>query len=145
MRELKIIIAVDYDFKDYALLSEKCDDQFKDTRGDDTYLRLRTFTIEVVLGVTQGNSGLVEQYAKDSGYTTKSFQSGLKEDSLVLEDQIKYAEGLVAFWDGKNPGIKNVIDMARQSRLSVQVIRYRRTARKRKAKRVACKGNSNNY
>ena len=135
MRELKIIIATDSNFNDYALLSEKCDDQFTETR-ENILLYRRTFTIEVVLGVTQGNSGLVQQYAKDRGYRTKDFQSELKDDSTVLDDQIKYAEGLVAFWDGKNPDIKKVINIAKQSRLYVQVIRYKRTVGKRKAKRV---------
>jgi hypothetical protein len=36
----------------------------------------------------------------------------------------EYADGLIAFWDGKSKGTKHMIDIANKMGLKVRVIRY---------------------
>jgi hypothetical protein len=95
---------------------------------------------EVVSGCARGVDKLGEKWAKEHGIPIKQFRA--EWDNFDLEivvvktnkfgDQYnaaaghcrnarmaKYAEALIAIWDGKSAGTKNMIDLARERGLKI--------------------------
>jgi hypothetical protein len=114
----KVIIAGGRDFSDYQLLVEKCD----------KYLANKT-NIEIVSGTAKGADSLGERYAKDKGYSVKTFPAdwaafGKRAGYLRNEQMANYANALIAFWDGESRGTKHMIDIATEKGLLVKVTPY---------------------
>ena len=113
---MKVIIAGGREFNNYDLLCESCNKE------------LATFeSIEIVSGGAKGADKLGEQYANENGYDIKKFLpewakygkgAGVKRN----EEMAKYAEVLIAFWDGKSKGTKSMIDLAKRYGLKVKVV-----------------------
>ena len=85
--------------------------------------------VEIVSGTAAGADTLGERYAQEKGYEVKKFpaqwdlygkSAGYKRNQQMAE----YADGLIAFWDGKSKGTKHMIDIANKMGLKVRVIRY---------------------
>jgi hypothetical protein len=85
--------------------------------------------VEIVSGTAAGADTLGERYAQEKGYEVKKFpaqwdlygkSAGYKRNQQMAE----YADGLIAFWDGKSRGTKHMIDIATNKGLKVRVIRY---------------------
>ncbi len=115
---MKVIIAGSRTFDNYELLCQKCD----------VLLSLRP-EIEIVSGTADGADKLGERYAEERGLPIKQFpadwnqfgkSAGYKRNQLMAE----YADGLIAFWDGKSKGTKHMIDLAKSNRLKVKIIKY---------------------
>jgi hypothetical protein len=114
----KVIIAGGRDFSDYQLLVEKCD----------KYLANKT-NIEIVSGTAKGADSLGERYAKERGYSVKTFPAdwaafGKRAGYLRNEQMANYANALIAFWDGESRGTKHMIDIATEKGLLVKVVPY---------------------
>ena len=114
----KVIIAGGRDFSDYQLLVEKCD----------KYLANKT-NIEIVSGTAKGADSLGARYAKDKGYSVKTFPAdwaafGKRAGYLRNEQMANYANALIAFWDGESRGTKHMIDIATEKGLLVKVTPY---------------------
>lgn len=112
---MKVIIAGSRTFNDYELLKTFAD------------RLLRNLTnVEIVSGGARGADSLGERYAKEKGYKLKIFPAEWDKygksagfmRNIVMGD---YADGLIAFWDGKSSGTKHMIDYARQKGLKVGV------------------------
>lgn len=115
----RVIIAGGRDFNDYALLERKMDKLLCNIRDD----------IEIICGKARGADTLGEQYGKQRGYRIKYFpadwQTFGKSAGYIRNQQMaENADALVAFWDGKSRGTKNMIDIALKFELSVRVILY---------------------
>ena len=115
---MKVIIAGGRDFDDYTLLKRKCDELLKDVSD-----------IEIVSGAANGADRLGERYAKEKGYPVKQFPADWKRygNSAGIKrnaEMANYAEMLIAFWDGKSRGTKNMIDVATTKNFRVEVIKY---------------------
>ncbi len=115
---MKIIIAGGRTFNNYDLLSESCDKAFSLQKE-----------IEIVSGTADGTDKLGEKYAKEKGYTVKQFPAdwnkyGKSAGYKRNEEMAKYADALIAFWDGKSKGTKHMIDLAKRYNLKVKVIIY---------------------
>jgi hypothetical protein len=113
---MKVIIAGGRTFKDYNLLSLKCD----------KILSQQT-EIEIISGTAYGADKLGEKYANDKGYKLSQFPAdwnkfGKKAGYIRNEEMANYGDALIAFWDGESKGTKNMIDIARN--LKVKVIKY---------------------
>jgi hypothetical protein len=88
--------------------------------------------IEVICGEANGADRLGKQFAKSEGYRVKSFHAdwdthGKSAGPIRNKDMGMYvgADGLlIAFWDGKSRGTKNMIDTAISIDMIVRVIRY---------------------
>lgn len=85
------------------------------------------FTItEVVSGKARGADSLGEQWAKIQGIPVKEFPA-YWEDQGRAAGYIRnarmalYAEALIALWDGKSPGTRSMISLAREAGLQVYV------------------------
>ena len=112
----KVIIAGSRSFTDYALLKAYAD--FKLSAIQDE--------IEIVSGGAKGADSLGERYAKEKGYRLRIFpadwqrfgkSAGYKRNAQMAA----YAEALLAFWDGKSPGTRHMIDLARDNGLKIGV------------------------
>jgi hypothetical protein len=69
----------------------------------------------------------------DNGILVKKFPADWdrygKSAGPVRNGQMaRYAQRLIAFWDGKSTGTKNMIDQAKANGLSVTVIQIRRVS-----------------
>lgn len=126
---MKVIIAGGRDFRDRILMSKKLD----------TILSTVTDGIEVVSGgqVTTdfdtrekyGADYLGEQWAEFHGYVVTRFPADWKTHGKSAgpkrnKQMAEYADALIAFWDSKSRGTKNMIDLATEKGLKVRVVRY---------------------
>lgn len=114
---MKIIIAGSRDFNDYETLKKVCD--FMLSRQDE---------VEIVSGTARGADQLGERYGREKGYPIKQFPAdwskGKSAGYLRNEDMAKYADGLIAFWDGKSKGTNHMINLAKKRGLKIKVHKF---------------------
>ena len=115
---MKLIIAGGRNFTNYQKLTETCD----------TILRDQT-NIEIVSGTSKGADQLGEKYAKQKGYKLTKFPAdwnkfGKAAGPIRNQQMANYANALIAFWDGKSKGTKNMIVRARSSKLISEIYKY---------------------
>lgn len=114
---MKTIIAGGRDFDNYNLLREKCDELIESN------------LTEIVSGRAKGADTLGERYAKERGYDVKLFPAdwkihGRKAGHIRNKQMADYGEMLIAFWDGKSSGTKNMIENANKLGLIVHIVNY---------------------
>jgi len=88
-----------------------------------------TDDIEIVSGGARGADALGERYAKDRGYSLRVFPAewdryGKRAGYLRNAEMAKYANALLAFWDGESRGTRHMIQIARESGLKVGIKYY---------------------
>lgn len=115
----KLIIAGGRDFNDIDLLFYRCDNILKNITSD----------IEIVSGNAKGADTLGEQYASKKGFSLKKFPANWSEygksAGVIRNKQMaEYADGLIAFWDGRSKGTKDMIEQAKKQGLGIRVIHY---------------------
>lgn len=115
---MKVIIAGGRDFDDYNLLVEKCN----------KYLSLQS-DIEIVSGNANGADKLGEKYAKECNYKVKLFPADWNKFNksagyIRNKEMAEYSDCLIAFWNGISKGTKHMIDLAKERKLKVRVVRY---------------------
>lgn len=86
--------------------------------------------VEIVSGGAQGVDKIGEEYGKAWSLPVKVFpadwiQHGKAAGVLRNEEMAKYADTLVAFWDGKSKGTKDMINNALKHNLEVHVYVYK--------------------
>jgi len=131
----RIIIAGGRDFTNYTLLVESCNIFLKDYSLSD---------IEIVSGRAVGADLLGEKYAQEYKLSIKIFEaqwSNLEIQPCQIaynsqgrynrlagfnrnREMAKYATHLIAFWDGKSKGTKNMINLAKEYNLITRIIKY---------------------
>ena len=94
--------------------------------------------LEIISGGCTGADAMAEVYAKKRNIPLKVFPADWKKygkyaGPIRNEEMAKYASSdeddwgmLIAFWDGKSRGTKNMIDMAFKYGLDVHVIMWKR-------------------
>jgi hypothetical protein len=112
---MKVIIAGKRDFNDYEAVKQTAD-----------FLLSNQTEVEIVSGGAKGADALGEQYAKEKGYKLTPFPAdwnkhGKKAGPIRNEQMAKYADALIAFWDGESKGTKNMIDLAKQYNLKYHI------------------------
>lgn len=113
-----VIIAGGRDFTDYEELVRYCD-----------YILKNKPSVEIVSGVARGADLLGEKYALERGFPIRRFPAdwdsfGNSAGYRRNIDMAKYADALIAFWDGKSKGTKHMIDTAKKNNLNVRVKQY---------------------
>ena len=116
----KVIIAGCRDFDDYELLKEKCDDFLQDEKKED---------VIIISGHASGTDALGERYAQERGFQLETYPAdwkahGRAAGSIRNARMASAANLLIAFWDGKSRGTKNMIETAKNHNLKVVVVRY---------------------
>ncbi|AMC11907.1 hypothetical protein Lupro_11805 [Lutibacter profundi] len=116
---MKLIIAGGRNFTDYKKLCQICDQLLQDQTN-----------IEIVSGAYyKGADKLGKQYAKEHNYPIKQFPANWKQYGKAAgpkrnKEMANYADSLIAFWDGKSKGTKNMIDLAEQVGLKVRIFNF---------------------
>ncbi len=116
----RVIIAGCRDFADYKLLKERCDHYLQNQKPED---------IVIVSGHASGADALGERYAQERGLQLETYPAdwkthGRAADPIRNAQMASVAHALIAFWDGKSRGTKNMIDTATKRGLQVAVVRY---------------------
>lgn len=116
----RVIIAGCRDFNDYELLKEKCDYFLQDEKKED---------VVIISGHVSGADALGERYAQERGFQLETFPADRKAHGRAAGPirnarMASAANALIAFWDGKSRGTKNMIETAKNHNLKVVVVRY---------------------
>ena len=116
----KVIVAGCRDFADYELLKEKCDFYLQNKKKED---------IVIVSGHASGADALGERYAQERDFGLETYPADWKAHGRAAgpirnAQMAAVADALIAFWDGKSRGTKNMIDTATKRGLKVAVVRY---------------------
>ncbi len=114
-----LIIAGTRTFSDYALLKEECDKLLADVKD--------TNSIVILSGAAKGADILGEQYAEERGFDLQRFPADWKNYAKAAGPirnslMAKRADGLIAFWDGKSKGTKDMIEKADKTGIYVKTI-----------------------
>jgi hypothetical protein len=115
---MRVIIAGSRSFNDYQLLESSCD------------MILQSIDkIEIVSGTANGADKLGESYATKHGYEIKRFPAewdkhGKSAGYIRNEEMAKYADQLIAFWDGKSKGTMHMINLAKKYNLDINIVHY---------------------
>lgn len=83
---------------------------------------------EVVSGGAMGVDALGERWADENEIPIRRFPAYWKEYGKMAgpmrnKEMAKYAEALIAVWDGKSRGTSNMIDEGRKERLKIYIHR----------------------
>lgn len=115
----RLVIAGGREFTDYKLLKRKCD----------KILSHITKPITIISGGADGADALGERYAKEKGYNLYIMPASWKEHGKSAghrrnREMADVASAVIAFWDGKSPGTRGMIDYSSKKCLQMRVIRY---------------------
>ena len=110
----KIIVAGCRDFKGYAMLKKSLDALIVDP-------------CEIVSGGASGVDTLAVIYASYRKFESKVFKAdwdkhGKAAGPIRNREMAEYADELIAFWDGKSRGTKNMIETMRGLNKPVKVV-----------------------
>lgn len=119
--DYRVIIAGGRNFKDYLLLREKCDFHLGN--------KMKDCHIIVLSGTAKGADTMGELYASERGFQLEKHPAnwrihGKAAGMVRNKEMAENANALIAFWDGRSPGTKNMIEIARKHGLRVMVINY---------------------
>lgn len=103
---LKTIIAGPRNFVDYGFAVK-------------VFERIPWEVTEVVSGMATGVDTMGVRWAQENGIALKRFPANRRDHGRAAgvirnEEMARYAEGLVAIWDGRSPGTLNMIRKAEQ-------------------------------
>ncbi len=115
---MKIIIAGSRGFDDYETLCRVCDHMLQNQK-----------IVEIVSGAARGADRLGEQYAMDRGYPVRLFSANWDEFGNAAgyirnEEMARYADALIAFWDGISRGTDHMINLAKKYDLKIKIHRF---------------------
>ena len=115
---MKVIIAGGRDFNDYEYLKNTLRYSFPSPSQ-----------IEVVSGMARGADMLGARLARDYKLRLHKFPAdwdkfGKSAGFIRNEQMAKFADACFIFWDGKSPGSKSMIDLARKHNLKLMISMY---------------------
>lgn len=121
MSEFKLIVAGGRDFNDYALLHESIMKVVHELPDD--------LVVSIVSGMARGADMLAAHFADETGTTLHEFPAdwegqGKAAGFVRNTDMANFADGLLAFWDGKSKGTAHMIRTMENRRKPVHVVRY---------------------
>lgn len=124
---MKVIIAGGRDFNDYNLLEKSCDFYLQNVKEVEI-VSGKQRTRNYVGSEDYGADFLGEKYATNRGYKVKEFPAdwnlGKSAGPVRNNEMAEYADYLIAFWNGKSKGTKNMIDLAEKKGLNVRIVKY---------------------
>ncbi len=103
---MKVIIAGCRDFTDYEFLKNEIN-------------KLELPITEVISGGARGVDALGERYAKENRLPVKRFPAlwniyGKSAGPIRNKEMAEYGDYLIAFWDGKSKGTKDMINRMKE-------------------------------
>ena len=102
------------------MLKEKCDYFVQDEKKED---------VVIISGHASGADALGERYVQERGFLLEPYPVDWKAHGRAAgpirnAQMAVVADALIAFWNGKSRGTKNMIDTATKRGLKVAVVRY---------------------
>lgn len=122
--EFKLIVAGGRDFNNYDLL---CNELME--LADDP-LKLGPYEVSIVSGMARGADALAVQFARTHGvklYEMPADWNGPHGKGAGYARNVqmsRFADGLLAFWDGKSRGTRHMIDTMRNAGKFIHLITY---------------------
>ena len=121
MNEFKLIVAGGRDFDNYAQLSEEL-----------THLAngiYASHAVSIVSGLARGADSIGRRFALSNDVKCYDFPAewnkyGNSAGFIRNEQMGNFSDGLLAFWDGKSAGTKNMIHYMRRLGKPVHVVMY---------------------
>jgi len=121
----RVIVAGGREFQDYGMMEKCLDGHFEETGWD----------AAIIEGEARGADKLAARYADERGMPCEKFpafwdelgpiQAGPERNGRMADHASLLPDGeLVAFWDTKTRGTKDMIGQARQRRLRTTVFNY---------------------
>jgi hypothetical protein len=118
LQEIRVIIAGSRKFNNYTVLKEKCDkilSKFK--------------FVTIISGGANGADHLGEKYAVENLHQLEIIRAdwdthGKSAGYLRNVKMAENADSLIAFWDGKSKGTEHMINIAKEKKLKVRIIKY---------------------
>lgn len=115
---MKVIIAGGRYFDDYNELCQYCDKILQNQ-----------LNIEIVSGGAWGADALGEKYAQEREFKLIRFPAawhkfGKSAGVIRNAEMANFADVLIAFWDGRSKGTKNMISLAKKEGLKIYVYYY---------------------
>lgn len=128
---MRFIIAGGRDFKDIELMSDRLNQYVYDDYDEDEIEIVSggQCSVDKDTGEKYGADYLGEQWAKSKGYGIKLFPAdwknyGKSAGPIRNKQMADYSDALIAFWDGKSKGTKNMIELAREDGMPIVIVRY---------------------
>ena len=130
--EIRIIIAGTRTFEDYGLLKDRVDRIILGLREDFPGKR-----IVIVTGAAKGADQLGSRYARERVLALREFPANWRaygraagpiRNQQMLDYILQATPVLIAFWNGKSRGTKNMIDTAKRAGVKTTVIYYEEAA-----------------
>lgn len=118
-QDFRVIIAGSRTFSNYQLLRDSCNSLLSEKQ--------RTHTVVVISGTAQGADRLGERYARERDFQLRRFPADWnrngKAAGIIRNAQMaENADALIAFWDGKSRGTRNMIETAKKKGLAIRII-----------------------
>lgn len=119
----RVIVAGSRSIADKELVFQKLDYLLKNKPPQE---------VQIVSGTAKGVDQIGEDYARARGISCTRYPAdweayGKRAGYIRNCTMAENADALVAFWDGKSPGTRHMIDTARSKGLLVRVIKINKT------------------
>ena len=116
--EYKVILAVSRSFEKYSFYKERILFYLSEI--------MKTHTIVIITGAYKKIDNYTNQLCEETGFIKESYEADWgkygQEAVYVSNDKmINSADALIAFWDGRSLGIKDLIEKARKKNIWVAV------------------------
>lgn len=126
--KIRIIIAGSRTFDDYEALCEHVNKFILLNRYAATNGAYKTNEVEIVSGGARGADKLGERYAKEHCLSLKVFPAdwdkyGKSAGYIRNTEMAKYANCLIAFWNGKSKGTAHMINLAPKYDLATCIVK----------------------
>lgn len=117
--EYKVILAVSRSFENYKLFREKILHYIKEKR--------KTHNIIFITGASMLTDIFTREFTEEFGFNTEPHRAdwgkyGQAAMSKANDEMTSTADALIAFWDGKSTGLKNLINQAKKKGIKVAII-----------------------
>lgn len=118
----RVVLAGGRDFTDYDLLRTSC----LSFLGN----KLTSHQVVVVSGHASGADSLGERFAQEHGLQVELHAANWQKHGRAAgpirnKEMAECSDALIAFWDGKSRGTKNMIDSARRYALDISIVPYK--------------------
>lgn len=117
----RVIVAGGRDFNDPHLMDAKLDEILSS--------KSKTHKIIIVEGAARGADQHGERYAGLRGYDIEEYPANWDAEGKSAgynrnKRMAKVADACVCFWDGQSRGTKHMIDIAKEAKLPLRIIKY---------------------
>ena len=115
----KVVVAGSRTFNDFQLLYDKLDILLSRKRSE----------ITIISGGAKGADLLGEAYATSRGHHCIVMEADWKQHGkragyIRNEQMADVANAVIVFWDGKSPGTRHMINIAKERQLPLRIVRY---------------------